>query len=153
MRNSVVPSPVNLRRRDFLIRCCQSVSAAFIPRHLLGLGLPPLANLDVPFERMSNGEFHLHPHYRMPLPLDPLLLKTQAGFDEFVTEKYADQIGAILRQWSSALLRSPQDITAFEGVLLSNFSGAALTPAESRVVRGAGRRGEARRNRQARVTA
>ena len=42
----------------------------------------------------------------MPRPLDALLLKTQAGSDDFVTEKYADQIAAIFAQWSSGLLRS-----------------------------------------------
>jgi tetratricopeptide (TPR) repeat protein/peroxiredoxin len=64
-----------------------------------------------------------------------LLLKTQAGLDDFVTERYADQISAILAQWSSGLLQSPQDLSAIESVLLPNFSGASPQPADSRVVR------------------
>jgi tetratricopeptide (TPR) repeat protein/peroxiredoxin len=71
----------------------------------------------------------------MPGPLDALLLKTQAGFDDFVTEKYADQIAAILAHWSSGLLQSPQDVSAVEKFLLPNFSGASPRPVESRVVR------------------
>jgi tetratricopeptide (TPR) repeat protein/peroxiredoxin len=71
----------------------------------------------------------------MPRPLDALLLKTQAGLDDFVTEKYADQIAAILAQWSSGLLQSPQDVGAVEKVLLPNFSGCSPRPVESRVVR------------------
>jgi tetratricopeptide (TPR) repeat protein/peroxiredoxin len=102
---------------------------------LLGLGLPSLATIDSQLERAPDGEFHLHPHYRMPMPLDAVLVNTQAGLDEFVTEKYADQISAILAQWSSSLLRSPQDMTAFAKVIVPNFSGASLKPAESRVVR------------------
>lgn len=71
----------------------------------------------------------------MPRPLDALFLKTQAGLDDFVTEKYADQIAAILAQWSSGLLQSPQNVGAVEKVLLPNFSGFSPLPVASRVVR------------------
>src|SRR5450631_2926487 len=135
MRNSAAPGPLDLRRRDFLIRCCQGASAALIPAGLRGLGWPSLYGFDSAGEALANGEFHLHPHYRMPRPLDALLLKTQAGLDDFVTEQYADQIAAILAQWSSGLLQSPQDLRAVEKVLLPNFSGASPRPVESRVVR------------------
>jgi tetratricopeptide (TPR) repeat protein/peroxiredoxin len=135
MRNSDAPSPVDLRRRDFLIRFCQGASVALIPAGLRGLGWPSLYGLDSVDAASSNGEFHLHPHYRKPGPLDALLLKTQAGLDDFVTEKYTDQIAAILAQWSSDLLQSPQDVSAVEKVLLPNFSGSSPQPAESRVVR------------------
>ena len=126
---------MDLRRRDFLIRFCQGASAALIPAGLRGLGWPSRYGFDSADAAASNGEFHLHPHYRMPRRLDALLLKTQAGLDDFVTEKYADQIAAILGQWSSSLLHSPQDVSAIEKVLLPNFSGVSSRPAESRVVR------------------
>jgi tetratricopeptide (TPR) repeat protein/peroxiredoxin len=71
----------------------------------------------------------------MPRSVDALLLKTRAGLDDFVTEKYADQIAAILAQWSTGLLQSPQDVEAIEKVLVSNFSGGLLRPVESRVLR------------------
>ncbi len=129
--------PVDLRRRNFLIRCCQGASAAFIPAKLYGLGWPrlPLHGLDSAAADLSSHEFHLHPHYRMPRPLDALLLKTQAGLDDFVTERYVDRIAAILAQWSSGLLQSPQNVSAVENVLLTNFSGSSPQPAGSRVVR------------------
>ncbi|HYW39866.1 MAG TPA: FG-GAP-like repeat-containing protein [Terriglobales bacterium] len=88
----------------------------------------------------------------MPRPLDALLLKTQAGLDDFVTEKYADQIAAILARWSSGLLQSPQDVGAVEKVLLPNFSGSSPRPVESRVVR-PGSTIEVRRNTFKRETA
>jgi len=135
MRSSSAPGPVDLRRRDFLIRFCQGASAALIPAGLRGLGWPTLYGFDPADAASSNGEFHLHPHYRMPRPLDALLLKTQAGLDDFVTEKYADQIAAILAQWSTGLLLSPQNLSAVEKVLLPNFSGTSPRPLESRVVR------------------
>ncbi len=126
---------VNFHRRDFLARCCQSAAAAMIPVRGFGLVLPSLAALDSQLEHAPDGQFHLHPHYRMPTPLDALLLQTQAGLDDFVTEKYADQIAAILATWSSSLLRSPRDMKVFAEVLLPNFLGASLKPAESHEVR------------------
>jgi tetratricopeptide (TPR) repeat protein/peroxiredoxin len=135
MRNSAAPSPVDLRRRDFLIRFCHGASAALIPAGLRGLGWPTLYGDDSADAASSNGEFHLRPHYRMPRPFDALLLKTQAGLDDFVTERYADQITTILAQWSSGLLQSPQDVRAVEKVLLPNFLGSSMRPVDSRVVR------------------
>jgi hypothetical protein len=152
MRSLSAPAPVNLRRRDFLIRFCQGVSATLIPAGLRGLGWPPLYGFDPADASLSNGEFHLHPHYRMPRPLDTLLLKTQTGLDDFVTEKYADQVAAILSEWSSGLLHSPQDLSAVEKVLLPNFSGSSLRPSNSRVVR-PGPRIEVRHNTFKRETA
>ncbi len=135
MRDSAAPGPVDIRRRDFLIRCCQGASAVVIPSGLRGFAVPSRHALDSPDAASLNCEFHLHPHYRIPRPLDALLLKTQASLDEFVTEKYADEIATILARWSSALLKSSQDVSAVEKVLAPNFSGSSLRPAESRVVR------------------
>jgi len=102
---------------------------------LRGFGWPSLYGFNSPDSDLSNPEFHLHPHYRTPRPLDALLLKTQAGLDEFVSEKYADQIAAILALWTSGLLQVTPDVTAIEKVLLTNFSGTSPRPVESRVVR------------------
>src|SRR5580704_4059392 len=125
---------VDLRRRDFLVRCCQGVSAAMIPARLRGLAFPFPA-FESENKLPPNGELHLHPHYRAQMPLDATLLKTQAGFDGFVTEKYHDQIAGFLAEWTSSLLQSPQDTKAVEKILTSNFSGFSLRPIESRVVR------------------
>ncbi|MFZ0307396.1 MAG: FG-GAP-like repeat-containing protein [Candidatus Sulfotelmatobacter sp.] len=55
--------------------------------------------------------------------------------DEFVTEKYHDQIAAILAEWSSSLLRSPQEVGAIKRILTPDFSGVSLQPVQSRLVR------------------
>jgi tetratricopeptide (TPR) repeat protein len=135
MPNSDGSPRMNLRRREFLICCCQSTCAALIPASLAGFDGMLLFASNFAGADLSNSEFHLHPHYRMPRPLDALLLKTQAGSDEFVTEKYADEIARILAQWSAALLRSSQDSGPIGKVLLSAFSGGSLRPAEARIVR------------------
>jgi tetratricopeptide (TPR) repeat protein len=127
--------PHYLRRRDFLIRCCQGASVALVPAGLRGLALPSVASANSQGVLPPNGEFHLHPHYRAQMPLDATLLKAQTGLDNFVTEKYADQIEAILAGWRSGLLQSPQEIGAIDRVLTSDFSGSSFRPAASHMLR------------------
>ena len=69
------------------------------------------------------------------MPLDATLLKTQAGLDNFVTEKYEEQITALLTEWRSNWLQSPRDMRAIEKVLASDFSACSLRAVESRAVR------------------
>lgn len=91
-----------------------------------------------PVELNSNpadAEFHFHPHYRSQRPLDATLLKVNAALDDFVTEKYHDQIAASLKQWSSSLLQSPHAVQALQKLLAPQFSGSSLNPVKSRVVR------------------
>jgi len=82
-----------------------------------------------------DGQFHLHPRYRTPDPLAATLVETQAGHDEFISEKYHDQIASILAQWSSSLRQSPRQIQAIGKTLAANFAGASFHPAESQVLR------------------
>ncbi len=77
----------------------------------------------------------MRPRYRIERPLDAVLLKVQAGSDRFVNEKYAEEVAAILEEWSTGLLRSPRETQALSRVLASNFEGASLKPGESRVIR------------------
>ena len=120
--------PADLRRRSFLLRSWQGVSAALLR------GVPFLPSLSRPL-RAADNEFHLHPRYRAQVPTEPALLKTKAGFDDFVTEKYHDQIAIILAKWSAGLLESPQRMEAIEKALAPGFLGCSLRPMESRLVR------------------
>ncbi|MFZ0773266.1 MAG: FG-GAP-like repeat-containing protein [Candidatus Sulfotelmatobacter sp.] len=106
-----------------------------VPASLRGFGFPPVCSFESPTTLSSGDEFHLHPHYRAQRPLNALLLKTQAGLDAFLTEKYHDQIAAILAEWSSSLLRSPREVEAIKKVLTPNFSGSSLRRVDSRLVR------------------
>ncbi len=106
-----------------------------IPASLRGFTFPSIFPFDSPPAISSDAEFHLRPHYRAQRPLDALLLKTQAGLDDFVTEKYRDQIAPIFAEWSSSLLQSPQDLNALERILATDFSGSSLQPVDSRLVR------------------
>jgi Flp pilus assembly protein TadD/peroxiredoxin len=65
---------------------------------------------------------------------EAVLRKIPAGFDDFVMEKYQDQIAAILREWSSQLLRLPQDTAALAKVLSAGFLGSSLKADRQRSV-------------------
>ncbi|HXA68534.1 MAG TPA: tetratricopeptide repeat protein [Bryobacteraceae bacterium] len=116
---------LDLRRRSFLIR---SLAIPFLPR---------LDAQDASLQDASlvDGGFHLHPHYRAQTALDATLLKTQTGLDEFITERYHDEIAAILSNWTANLLDSPKKLQAIEKVLAPGFMGSSPQPTESRIVR------------------
>jgi tetratricopeptide (TPR) repeat protein/peroxiredoxin len=126
---------VNRSRREFLAQCCQGVSAAALAPAMRGVAFPFL--FDSPHKPLPAGnvDFHLHPRYRSETPLDATLLKAQAGFDAFVSEKYHEQIASILAQWSSSLLQSPLSIGPVARALALDFSGSSLRPVKSRMVR------------------
>ena len=65
------------------------------------------------------------------------MLKAKAGFDVFITEKYADELAAILEQWSKSLVRSPRDLSALRSSLAAEFKGTSPVASESRLVRAA----------------
>src|SRR6266436_6603776 len=123
---------VDLSRRKFLVQYCQTASLAFLPA---GLGLPSFYPFCVPTTLPSSRDFHLHPQYRAQRELDTVLRKVQAGFDEFITEKYQDQVAKILREWGSQLLESPQKTAALEKVMRPNFLGASPRAAVAQPVR------------------
>jgi tetratricopeptide (TPR) repeat protein len=126
---------VDLRRRDFLIRFCQGAGASLIPTSLWGLTFPEFRSSASPDPLPADAGFQLHPRYRSGRPLDATLAKVEAGFDQFVSEKYAGQMDAILADWSASLLHSPRPADAIAKTLASDFSGGSLLPAESRVLR------------------
>ena len=108
----------------FLIRFCQGTGATLIPGELMGKHANRGFTSFAPRGETAAGTgFHLHPHYRTDRPLDATLLKVQAGLDDFITEKYADEVGAILAEWSAGLLQSPRDVEPIAKVLAPGFSG------------------------------
>src|SRR5271169_101006 len=108
-----------LPRRNFLMR---------------SLALPFLGRLSAQETPFVDAGFHLHPHYRAQTPLDATLLKTKAGFDDFITEKYHDQIAAILAEWRAKLLASPKALQEIAETLNPRLLNT-LPPAQSRIVR------------------
>lgn len=83
----------------------------------------------------STGEYQVHPHYRTGRPLDAVLRKVQAGFDDFVAEKYQDQVAAILARWADPLLKSPVDTTEIESTLAATLTATSPIPTDSQRIR------------------
>jgi len=106
-------------RRSFLIRCWQG--AVVLPTFST-TALCAFSFLDSP-ALAHESTFHLHPQYRTPLPLEAMLAKIKAGSDAFVTEKYHDQVAAILTRWKTDLLQTPRNLSAIERALSADFSG------------------------------
>ena len=123
--------PNRLSRREFLRRSCQGTSLAFIPA---GFGSPLI---HVPYSQADSPctEFYVHPHYRTSRTLDEVLKKVQAGFDDFVGEKYQDKVAAILSEWSAEALKSPSATKQIEKILPAGFSGTSPKPTGTRKVR------------------
>ncbi len=100
---------------------------ALLPAGLHGLGWPSFYPDDSPDLNLSVCEFQLHPHYRMARPLDSLLLKANAGLDDFVTEKYADEIAAILAGGLRACWNLRKIVSAIARVLYAEICGSFIT--------------------------
>src|ERR1700722_9022333 len=115
-RRSKKRNSVGISRREFL-QYCQAAPLAFLPA---AISLFPSMAPSAPKELNAPDEFHVHPRYRMPRGIEAILRKVPAGLDEFVTEKYQDRIAAVLSEWSSQLLRSPQDTATLEKVIATN---------------------------------
>jgi tetratricopeptide (TPR) repeat protein len=79
-------------------------------------------------------ELQLHPEYRVKRGLESTLRKVPAGFDDYVTEEYQDKIEAVLREWSSQLLKSPDAIEAMRNVWAPGFVGSGFTDRVENVV-------------------
>ena len=122
-------------RRDFLIRFCQGASAAIVPLSFPNFRFAPgflASGVALPGE----SGFQLHPHYRAKLQVENLFPKTDAGLDQFVTEKYAERMESILAEWSAALRTAgPDDTRAIERAISNNFLGAAVKATGSQVIR------------------
>jgi tetratricopeptide (TPR) repeat protein len=110
-----------------------------IPASMGGFVLSPTSPRNSVFNLQlalpSEGEFRFHPRYRSQRPLDALLLKTQAGHDDFIAEKYHDRIAAILARWSASLLQSPPDFQIFGESLSAGFAAPPLHLTQSRLLR------------------
>jgi tetratricopeptide (TPR) repeat protein/peroxiredoxin len=126
---------VGIRRREFLVRFCEGAGVTLMPTSLWGLPFSSFSAFAPRVESNANLEFHLQPHYRSERPLDATMLKVKPGLDDFITEKYAEQIATILAGWSASMLQSPRQVQPIANLLAAQFSGSSLRPRESRVVR------------------
>jgi Flp pilus assembly protein TadD/peroxiredoxin len=89
-------------------------------------------------EQSSNLPFadsRLIPHFPTPSPLEELLRKVAPGTDEFVTEKYAEEIAQLLARWSRALLAGPPAPEEVAGFSSEGIAAGSWHPVEEKSLR------------------
>ena len=123
-----------LSRRCFL-GWCGCASAALLPAPLRAAGLETRTAFPRSLEAAAPVDYRLTPHYRAKSPLDDVLLQVQPGFDQFVTEKYAEEVESVLAAWTVGLKQSPRDFGPIRDSLAPDFRGTRLLPSEEFPVR------------------
>jgi len=84
---------------------------------------------------IAGPNFRLKPHYRAKPPLDEVIRKVQPGLDAFVSEKYAEEIEGILKDWTAAFGRTPRDLETIRKSLSPQLAAFSPGSAEERLVR------------------
>ena len=128
-----------LSRRDLVKGLGASLIAApfvFHPAPLWGagpfdtrrtLGLKPA---------FPDGEVRFRPHYPVQPALADILRLVPPGSDEYITEKYAFEIGEQLKGWGESLRRDIRDTSPLKAMLSDHFA-ASLVPVHTEVLRSA----------------
>ena len=128
----------HISRRSFL-RGIRWAPVLFVPAPLRALpfgskfAAPPRGIPFLPF-----ADLRLTPHYPAKSPLDDVLRLVAPGSDEFVTEKYAFEIGRLLNDWSQALKAAPPALGALANFLDSSLEATALASSQESSVRSGG---------------
>ena len=101
----------------------QLAPALFLPAPIRMLGWPFSSSLRSSQSRdFLFADLRVTPHYPASNPLDEVLRQVVPGSDEYLTEKYAFEILAILGEWSKALKVSASAL----GSVLKKFIDPAL---------------------------
>jgi tetratricopeptide (TPR) repeat protein/peroxiredoxin len=83
----------------------------------------------------SLTDIRLTPHYPTKSPLEDVLRLVVPGSDEYVTEKYAFEIGSQLNQWGRALQASAHDVSALARSLDPSLEASPLIPVKETTLR------------------
>src|SRR5664279_4691231 len=73
------------------------------PFYASGFLFGPPDNISLGTHSFAYSDLRLTPNYPTRSPLEDVLRRVAPGTDEYITEKYAFEVEAILAQWSRAL--------------------------------------------------
>src|SRR5271155_1738551 len=123
-------------RRNFL-RKMRWAPALFLPAPLYA---PPFRSLFAEIPGHGNrvfdfADFRVTPHYPVKSPLDDFLRKVVPGTDEYVTEKYAFEIGRLLEGWSQGLRSEPPALSTLAKFLDASIEACSLVPVQQTALR------------------
>ncbi len=131
----------------------QTKKHLFSRRKLLkGLGLSPMFFRPAPFyassflfgpsevlpiqgSDYSFADIRLTPHYPAKSPLEDVLRLVTPGSDEYITERYASEIGLQLNGWKRALEASTHDLSVLSRSLDPSLQASSLVPVETKTLR------------------
>jgi tetratricopeptide (TPR) repeat protein/peroxiredoxin len=99
-----------------------------------GLQLPGFFSFSAQKQTQLPEMLQLHPQYRINSGMEAILKKVPAGYDEFITEKYCDQIDVVLDGWSLQLRESPLETATVVKVLSPRFVGCSMKGAQIELV-------------------
>ena len=121
----------SLGMAPFLLQAAPLHGALHRSSFLLGsLGVPSTGNKPFAF-----ADVRLIPHYPTQSPLEDVLRLVTPGSDEYVTEKYAYEIGAVLGKWSMALRAAPADTSSLARSFELGITGCSFVPTMETKVR------------------
>jgi Tfp pilus assembly protein PilF/peroxiredoxin len=121
-------------RREFLRRM-RWAPVLFLPAPIRGASLRPPFSFDERKNSFPFADARLTPHYPSKSPLDDVLRLVTPGADEFVTEKYAFEIGRLLDEWSRGLRTNAPALDVVARFLDPLIEGGLLGSAPERIVR------------------
>jgi Flp pilus assembly protein TadD/peroxiredoxin len=123
-------------RREFL-RWCSGVSALWLPARYAAAPLFVGQGPDPQQQRTLSTplDYRLTPHYPEGVPLDDVMQKVHSELDVFPTEKYAEEIEAILARWGEALRQTPPDFEPLEGSLSPELMASPLVASDVKEIR------------------
>jgi tetratricopeptide (TPR) repeat protein len=75
------------------------------------------------------------PHYPIPSDLADILRLVEPGSDDYITERYAAEIGSLLNQWGETLRHTSKDHQTLTHLLLPGLEASPLVPVSELPVR------------------
>jgi len=127
-----------LTRREILKGMAFTPMALRTAPIFTGAPLPSFPSLRV--DRPSGFHFadlRLTPGAPPRYPLTDITALVKPGSDGYDTEKYADEIGSVLENWSNALKASPSNLTALAISLDDSIEASTLAPTANALLRSA----------------
>jgi len=97
-----MPEPNPFRKlftRRALLKSLQYVPVAWLPAPIRAFGIAAANSARV----FPLADFRITPHYPAHSPLDEIIQLVPPGTDRFISERYAFEIGEILRSWANDL--------------------------------------------------
>jgi hypothetical protein len=127
---------LKISRRTFLERMrCTPMLFLPSPLHSSALRWNLIGDVGRGPDSFRLADFHYHPQYPKKSPLDDILRYIAPGTDEFLTEKYAAEIGQRLEQWSKELRANPSELKVLAASLDPSFQATSIVPLSEKIRR------------------